>query len=306
MAIQREIWAADIAEKLFPKDSWLVKSVDDTAFVEGKRVHLAQAGALPTVVRNRVYTGAPVAASLRTDSDADYMIDEYTTNPITIPDIEQTEVNYNKRQSVLSAHVKVLNLSMANWMQYHWAPTLAANILRTTGTAAPAQAVGATGNRKRVTVEDWLKMKGLFDDMDIDDMSREALVPSFMLNDFIADNKQLLLNLNQSGDAIFTDGNLRKIFGFNINTRGKKNILTFNNAALPVAITPDTAAAATNNAAILCWHPDYVRRAKGAVKVFENKQDPQYYGDVFSALARGGGKKWYDDQTGVAALVESV
>jgi hypothetical protein len=306
MPIQKEIWAADIAEKLFPENSFVMESVDDTAFVDNRKVHLAQAGALPVVVRNRVYTGAPVQSGLRVDTDAEYQIDEYTTNPITIPDIESIEVNYNKRQSVLKGHIDSLNLSVANWMQYHWSASLAANILRTTGTAAPAQVVGATGNRKAVTIDDFLKLKGLFDDMDVDDMNRQALLPSFMLNDFIATNKTLLMNLNLSGDAIFKDGTLRNIFGFNVRTRGKKNILTYTNAALPVVRQPDEAALGAANAAILAWHPSYVRRAKGAVKTFEKLQDPNMYGDVFSALARAGGKKWYDDQTGVAAIIESV
>lgn len=308
MAIQKEIWAAQIAEQLFPKGAWANKSIDDSAFVENKRVHLAQAGGLPTVVRNRIYTGAPVAASLRVDTDIDYDVDEYTTNPITIPNIEETEVNYGKRQSVLSSHVKVLNLQIENWLQTQWAPSLAANIIRTTGGAAPAQVVGATGNRKRLTVDDFLKLKSLFDDMDIDDMGRQALIPSFMLNDFVAENKQLLLNLTVGGDAIFSNNTLNKIFGFEIQTRGKKNILTYNNVALPVVRTPDDTLTAlpSANAAVLAWHPDFVRRAKGGVKVFEKKEDPQYYGDVFSALARAGGRKWYNDQTGVAAIVEAA
>jgi hypothetical protein len=267
---------------------------------------LAQAGALPTVQKNRVYNGAPATAGLRLDTDADYEIDEFTTDPITVPNIETVEVNYNKRQSVLMGHTKALNLSIANWMQYAWSPTNAANIIRTTGTASPAQVIGATGNRKGLSVEDFLKLKSLFDDMDVDDTNRQALVPSFMLNEFIANNKQLLLNLNVQGDAIFTNGNLQNIFGFHIITRGKKNILTFDNAANPVRRTPGAAALGNANAGLLAWHPDYVRRAKGAVQVFSDLQNPLYYGDVFSALARAGGKKWYDDQTGVAAIVESV
>lgn len=305
MAIQKEIWAADIAERLFPNDSWMQHSTDDSAFVENRRVHLAQSGALPTVEVNRVYTGAQVVAQLRVDTDADYTIDEHTTTPVTIPDIEITEVNYNKRQSVIGSHAKVLNLSIANRMQYSWAPTLAANLIRTTGTAAPAQVIGATGNRKPATIEDFLKLKGIFDDMDVDEMDRHALVPSFMLNDFIANNKTLLTNLNLSGDAIFANGNLKTIFGFAIHTRGKKNILTYDGGANPAPRIPGAAALATANAAILAWSPEYVRRALGAVKVFESNQNPFLYGDGFSALARAGGKKWYDDQTGVVALVEA-
>lgn len=306
MPIQKEVWAADIKEKLFPADSFLAQSVDDTPFADNKTVHRAVAGAVPGVARNR--QTVPAAIQRRTDDDASYDLDEFTSDPTLIRDIEEVEVNYNKRQSVLRSHLNTINLQVANWMQYHWAPTPAANIIRTTGSAraAIASTFGATGNRKKLLLADIFKLAALFDDMDLTEQNRNLLLPSAMYNDLVEANWATLLQLQAEGSALLKDGSLMMLHGFRIWKRGGKNILTYTNAGTPVKRLPDAATLSTANAAALAWHPDFVTRAKGEVKVFENLDDATMYGSVFSALVRAGGRAQYPDFLGVAAIVEDA
>lgn len=306
MAIQKEIWAADIKEKLFPVDSWMLKSQDDSVFSDGKKVHRAVAGTLSGSVRNR--QTVPAQIQRRTDADTEYQLDEFTTDPTLIQDIEEVEVNYQKRQSVLLQHTRQLNLDVANWMQYNWGPSGAANIIRTTGAdrSAIASEFGATGTRKRLIVDQIFTLATLFDDMEVPEENRQLLLPSAMYNDLVQDNWQVLLRLQAEGKAALVKGEVMNLFGFALTKRGKKNLLTFTNAGTPVKREPGSAALTSANAGALAWHPDFVTRAKGEVKVFENIDDATTYGSVFSALARAGGRALYPDGTGVAAIVEQA
>lgn len=305
MAIQKEIWQADIKEKLFPDDSFLAQSEDESAFSDGKTVHLAVAGNNPATVRNRMTVPATVLR--RTDSDNSYDLDEFTSDPTLIRDIEEIEVNYNKRQSVLGSHNKTLGLQVANWLQYRWAPTQAANMIRTTGAdrAAIGTTFGATGTRKKVQIANIFSLASLFDDMDLPQDGRNLLLPAAMYNDLVADNWTTLLQLQVQGAATLADNSLMMLFGFKIWRRGKNNLLTYTNAGTPVVRQPDAATLTSVNVAALAWHNQFVSRAKGDVKVYENIDDATYYGSVFSAMVRSGGRKQYLDETGVAAIIEA-
>ena len=304
MAIQTEVWARDIADALFPMNTFMAQSISDDQWVNNKTVHLPQSGVLPVVQRNR--SSYPATASVRVDTDATYTLDEFTSDPTHIADIEQIETSYDKRQSVLRDHIEEIQKRCANWMQYHWSPTTAANILRTTGGDRVAQVTGATGNRKKLTIDDLILAKAALDDMDVPAEGRYILIPAFQYNDLILDNKTTLLSMDISGEARMQKGILSMIMGFTIVQRGKKNVLSYGNEATPVPRPPDDATDIAANAATLCWHSNFVRRAKGEVKVYENQDDALYYGSVFSAMARAGGRKRYTDATGVIAIVEAA
>ena len=305
MAIQKQVWAKDIAEQLFPSDSFMVQGINDDSWVENKTVNLNQSGALPGVKRNR--TTVPATITQRTDVSPNYDLHEHTTDPTLIRDIEEVEVNYNKRQSVLRLHVASLNLDCANWMQYYWGASESENIIRTSGANTDAVVAGATGTRKKLTIDDLVKAKSLMDDMDVPANGRYMLLPAYMYNNLIIDEKELLMNLEFSGRARIQDGEIMKVLGFNLFKRGKKNLLTYSNAATPVKRTPDaTTGATTANSAAIFWHKDFVRRAKGAVKVFADIDEAAYYGSIFSSLARTGGRIDRSDETGVGVIVESA
>jgi hypothetical protein len=304
MAVQTEVWARDIKEQLFPDDSWVARSESDDAFVDNKTVHRPVAGALPTVERNR--STIPATPAGRTDVTVDYDLSEFTSTPTLIKDIEEIETSYEKRASVLRQHVRQQNLYCANWLQYVWSATDAAGIIRTTGADRVAQVTGATGNRKAITLDEFFAAAALLDDMDVPEEGRVVLLPSFMYNDLLASEYETLLRLEFTGKARLTGRDLRELAGFAIYKRGKKNVLSYTNAATPVPRDPAASALTTANAAALFWHPEFVCRAKGMVKAYADENKPEYYGSIFSTMVRAGGAKCYTDGTGVVAVVEAA
>lgn len=304
MAIQKQIWVTDIKQKLFPENSFMVRGMNDDAFVENRTVNLQDEGDLPEVEINR--TSLPATITGLNDTPHSYNVDEFTSSPSRIQDIEEIETNYNKRQSVLSRHIRVINNKIAQKLLFLWAATASANIIRTNGDNRDALVTGATGTRKKMQLDQWFEAKNILDDMDVPQEGRCVCLPAYMYNDMLKDEKETLMSLEFSGRARIENGQLNKLLGFDIYIRGKKNILSYTNAATPVPRDVDANALTTANGAALFWHEDFVRRALGAVKVYAHEDDPTNYGSIFSAMARAGGKKAYNDGTGVVAVVEAA
>lgn len=300
MPIQTEVWVRDIAANLFPANSFCVQGINDSAFVDNKKVHLPQTGAKPKVVRNR--TVFPIVGASRADTVVDYQIDEYSSDTTIIRDIEEIETSYAKRQNVLAEHKESLMTQIANWMAFHWSPTEADALVRTTGGSRDSFIAGSTGQRKKILLDDILAAKRTMDSMDIPTEGRKMLLPSEMYNDLLEIDKVLSADFNQTGKL--PDGVVNRLFGFDIMIRS--SVVSYSNAAAPVLRAPDAAALTTANAAALAWHPRFVRYAKGGVKVFSHLDDPDYQGSTFNAQARAGGRKRYTDGRGVVAIVEAA
>ena len=298
MSIQKAVWSADIKSKIFADNSFLMMSRDDTAFADGRKVYLPQAGAVPNVVRNR--TTLPAGAAERTDTVVDYDLDSFTTDPTNLRNIDELETSYDKRMSILQDHVGEVNEKIAEWMINHWSPTTAGQQVRTTGANRDAFVTGGTGLRKKITVADLLKAKRILDNQNVASEGRCLLIPAEMYNDLLEISD--VLTSDKMGTANLVSGAVGRILGFQVFIRSQAGRYT--NAATPAAVVPTTAGAATHNAAALLWGTQFVRRAKGDVTVFAKENDPQFYGSVFSAEIRAGGRKAYADGRGVVAIIE--
>jgi len=298
MGISKEIWARDVADKLFPNNSFMAAGISDDVFVENTKVHLPQSGANPTVERNRAVLPATIVQ--RTDTITDYDLDEFTSDPTLITDIDAIEVSYDKRQSVLRQHIGQINAKLAEWVAYHWGATALANMVRTTGSNRTAFVSGATGNRKLLQLADILNAKRLLDNMNVPMDGRVMVMPGEMYNDLLNIDKILSAEYNQSGRL--PEGVVNRVFGFDIFIRS--SVISYTNASTPVRREPGAVDLTTANAGILCFHRDFVRRALGTVKVYSDEDKPEYYGSIFSAMARAGAAKAYSDETGVVAIIE--
>ena len=112
MALNKQIWLNTIQENFYPDNSFAVKSVDDSAFVNNKTVHVPNAGAPSGVTVNR--SNLPASVAKRVDNEMTYDIDEFTTDPVHIPNVETVELSYDKRNSVLSNDRQQLQKEVAH------------------------------------------------------------------------------------------------------------------------------------------------------------------------------------------------
>lgn len=300
MSIQKEIWIGDIVENLFKTNPHLNYAVNADQFVlAGKVVHIPNAGNKPGVKRNR--NNLPASVTIREDVDITFSLDEYTTDPILITNAEQYETSYDKRASVTSEQSNALSELVGDWFFYYWAPNAATNIIRTTGSSVTAHF--GTGNRKKLTVADIKKAQLTMNKQLVGTQGRFAQLDADMY-DQLLDDMTASQYRDFSAQMNPSEGTLGKLYGFTF-LPPRPNVLLYTNDSTPVAKAPDAASANTDNAAGLFWQQDMVIRALGTQEFFENEKDATYFGDIYSALLRAGGRKKRNDGKGVIALVQA-
>lgn len=296
MALTKEIWLNDIVDNLFADNSFIARSINHSAFVNNKTVHVPNAGSKPSVTKGRAVF--PATVQTRTDNDLNYTIGEFTTDPFRVPNAEQVELSYDKRNSIIASSRSALIEAVHNDVIKAWVPSSYEKVA-TTGSSVAAHQASATGNRKKVTLADILAVKKLFDKNNIPQNDRCFLLDYEMYN-------QLLdaLTANQYNAFLSTadaaKGTVGQLYGFDFYMRS--DVLRVVAAGTSLA----TEAAATDSAAGLAWQKDCVSIAQGESELFEEQKSPVYYSDVFSMLVRAGGSHVRYDGKGVVVLYQAT
>lgn len=292
MAVQTEIWVRYIMNRLWKDNAFLANAFNDDQYVVGGRiVHIPQPGSKPTVVKNR--SSFPGVTVQRTDSDITYTLDSYTTDPTQITAAEMAEITYDKIESVFGDHAGQLVETVADDLLIKWATGLT-NIVRTSGAAAAVQITGQTGTRKVMTAKDLKKVANQMNLQNVPKQDRFVLLESNMLDQLTDDlTVTQYRDFSQYFDA--TNNVVGKLYGFNIMERSAVTISSSADAINPLG----AAVQATDNVVSLAWQKNSIARALGERKFFERKDDPLYYGDVYSALLRMGARRRRSDDAGV-------
>jgi hypothetical protein len=302
MGVQQEIWVKYIIDRLWKDNKFLQFAFNEDQYViGGSVVHIPQPGSKPTVVKNR--SSYPAAAVQRTDTDVTYVLDVYTTDPTHIPDADKYELSYSKMDSVFGDHAGAITETMADDMIIKWLTGVpAGSIVRTTGDLASATTAGQTGNRRVMLPKELQNAKLKLNLQNVAKDGRCAL-----LEDNMADQLFTALSDTQYRDfsayADAKNGVIGRLHGFDIMTRSTVAMAA---NATDVIDALGAAVDATDNVVSLCWQKDAVNRAIGTKKFFERKDDPTYYGDVYSALLRMGGRRRRSDNAGIVAIVQAA
>lgn len=302
MAIQKELWQNDIVEALWADNAFLNFAFNADQYVlAGKVVHIPQAGTSVSVTTNR--TSYPATVTTRTDTEINYSLDEITSDPIRIPNAEQYELSFDKRNSVLADTKMSISEATALNILFKWNPTTAGNIIRTTGDAVAAHLDSATGNRKKFTIADVKAAQKKFNKDNIPASDRFMLIDADMY-DQLTDSMTATQYKDFSSTLNVGEGTIQgKLYGFNIISRSV--VARYTNASTPVPVNWTVAGESAHNAAVLCWHKNSVERALGMVEMFENLKDATYYADIYSALVRVGGRIRRADGKGILAIVQA-
>ena len=313
MSLLHEIWSQTISENLYQNNEFMKKATDHSMWVQYKTVHVPQAGAKPTVEKNRALL--PASIGQRSDSELTYSLNQYTTDPILITNIEELQVSYQKRTSVLFNIMQQLQFVVSTQTLYTWAPSGASRIVRTSGSTSTLNLPHstATGSRKMLTLADITAARQILDADYVPQEGRILLIPSYMYNVDLL-NIAGVIQAQQYGSPVLPSGVVARVAGFDIMVR--PDVLVYDNTATPViqTISGDgsiTTPATSDNGAALAFHPNFVAHALGAITPYYNAGSsgaglPEYYGSIFSAEVMHGATLLYSSQKGVVALVQSA
>ena len=304
MGLNVEIWEKDIEGVLIEKNPWLddVHSADEHV-INGAIVHIPQSAGGTNVEKNRQNLPAPIRR--RRDTDVVYPLDEFTTDPVHIPNADQYELSYSKRDSVIGEDKEFLANAVAEEALFIYANGLpAGSILETSGAAATATAEGATGTRKAASRTDLQKMRSkLVKQKKWNEGNMYALIPTDMLAQMFPANDIVTATYAQNlTEEERREGIVYKCEGFKI--RERSSVLRY--AADGTLKDQEALGEATDNEGALFWEKRSLERAKGTIKMFSDEGNPTMYGDIYSFLVRFGGRRRREDNKGVVVLRQTA
>lgn len=261
MALNKQVWLAQLAENFYPDSSFLSKVTDLSAYVENNRIHMANAGIDPAVrINNKTY---PVATSERVDSDLEFALDVFETENTLIRHIESVELSYNKLESVLKQHRATLQTAVAKKAVHAYAPNQNSEftpVLRTTGEVV--------NGRKRLRFDDILTLKEAFDTALIPLERRYIVLHPSHVTDLLREDLELFKNLTE-----IHEGEPTKFAGFGFYSF--PYMPTYDGGEKVAFDGKNTA-----NFASVAFQSDEVMKSDGEVYMFLNMDDPKERGSI--------------------------
>lgn len=121
--LQTEVWVAGIKENPIPDNSFVFQSVDLSQYVEHNKLHLAEAGVEPAVHEDYFATSnTPLPITDITDIGNEVVLHTYSTEQTRHRDLQEIELSYDRRSSVIKRHRVSLAKNMGKRAAYAWAP----------------------------------------------------------------------------------------------------------------------------------------------------------------------------------------
>lgn len=299
MGVQKEIWHEFIMENFYAENPHLAVATNVSGnVINGKIVHIPQAGTTSGGEKNR--TVFPAGIVTRGDSDVTYALDDYSTNPVRIPNIEQYEVSYDKKKSVLDNDRAAMSEFIGTDIFYKWTNGLpSGNVVRTTGANADASAPGATGTRKSFERKNLKKARSIISNQvkSIRD-NLYAFVPIDMLDQL----GESLDKVNYLTEEEKRSGIVAKLDGFKVIPITTRLVADASGAIKAVGAV----SASTDNEVIVCFSADSVEFAMGDMDMFSDEKNPQYFSDIYSFQQRYGGRRRRSDNKGIVTIVQEA
>ena len=308
MALIKEIWVSDVQNALNRNADFLPYSVDHSAYIAFGTVHIPQSGSNPTIVKNPATF--PLTINERTDSDRTYLLNQFALEPTLITNLDELQISYDKRQSVLGQQISTLTQRIGDEVAISWSATGSDNIVATTGTATgTALAPGATGTRKDVTLLDIANLAKKLDKDNVPRGGRKLLMSTDMFWQLMGISDVLRASYNgfQGQPNVIQTGVVAQLFGFDVMMRPVVSVYA-NSTTVPKAF--GAATATTDNLACIAFHSSTVARALGSMTpLYDSGSNgngkPEYLGSLFNMEVMLGSAILRADMKGVAALVQT-
>lgn len=121
--LQTEVWIAGIKENPIPDDSFVHQSVDLSQYVEHNKLHLAEAGVEPPVHEDFFATAnSPLPVADIADIANEVVLHTYSTEQTRHRQLQEIELAYDKRSSVIQRHRVSLAKNIGKRAAYAWSP----------------------------------------------------------------------------------------------------------------------------------------------------------------------------------------
>ena len=265
MALNKQIWIAQILENFYPSDNFLTPVTDFSAFVENDILHFASAGGDPKVLINN--TTYPIKIVQRTDDDCQIQLDLFETENTLVRRPEAVEMAYDKLDSVIGQHRNTLRKAVSSKAIHAFAPASDSTdtpVIQTTG--------AAKDGRKRITFEDLLALKERFDAAQIPLEDRYIVLHPKHVTDLLLEDIKLFKDLTnvKDGEPFRFAGFGCYQFAYMPKYKGTGSELT------KLAYDSEE----SGNFASVAFYAKEVMKADGEVHMYSRVDDPEERGTV--------------------------
>ncbi|RKE02311.1 hypothetical protein [Marinifilum flexuosum] len=302
-------YSKELQKQIFPNNSFYKKSVGESGVADNvTSVERPVQGSIGKAKKGTPKT-LPLPVKTALDSSDSYAVDLVYADPLLINNPTDFALNYNKRTTKQAQQASVIETKCADIAVVGWAPTVAAQIIKSTGAGRASNVVGLTGNRKAITKDDMLKVKNLLMRMNVDGQGGEMcmLATPDAYTDLLKIDE--FVDYEKTGNTSkLAEGIIGRVLGINIYYRSTEEGhtgLLYTNAGTPVKKSTEAVIATTDRPGNLFWNSNMVCRAEGKLTTIVNEKAPGYMGGtIIEAQVRFGASTAREDQKGVIALIE--
>ncbi len=256
----KEVWIAGIKENPIPKTSFVMASTDKSEYVENNKLNLAEAGVEPSVYED-YFAGSETDLPITTITDIpnEVLLKTYSTSRTRHRNLQEIELSYNKRASVVGRHKKVLDLNLAKRAAFAWSPAAdnAFNKIITLGAGSFVDAV--------------IDMQAFYEGLDLTDNLNVCLTPADRAK-IRKENKVLYKEINDEGT----------MYGFKVWGYSQNPLYTSAGAKKPFGAVR----AAGDLQASFFWCSDETFRCFGDVEMYETIRSAASQADEISFAQR--------------------
>ena len=261
--LQKEVWVAGIKENPIPDHSFVFASTDMSEYVENNKLNLAEAGIEPEVHED-YFAGNedPLPVATITDIPNEVLLKTYSTDQTRHRDLQEIELQYNKRQSVITRHRTSLAKNIGKRASYAWTPP-------TDNEFNKVIQLGANDG----FIDGLIDLEAFYGEHDIEGMINICLDPKHMAKIRKEDYKLYKEIKSEKG---------ADLYGFKIYGYSKNPLFTGAGVKKPFG----AAVEAGDKRCSFTWVTDEVFRCFGDVEMYENLRDSGLQADTLSFAQR--------------------
>lgn len=261
MALQTQVWTSEIIENPFPDHSFINQYQDLSEWVEHNKINLVEAGVEPAVYED-YFNGNenPLPLAKIDDIPHEVVLKTYSTEQTRHRSLQDIELQYDKKASVIKRHKQALERKMGVRAAYAW---------------TPAQ---TNAFNKLLVISD-------------DDSVIDAVIDiqSFMAENDITDNLNVCFNAQHMARIRKEDKKLYKeilneksMYGFTVFQYSRNPLFTSDGEKKAMGAVQE----AGDKRASFFWSSDETFRCLGDVKMYAHIDDPAYQADTVSFAQR--------------------
>lgn len=307
--IRTTLYSKELQKQIFPNSDFYKKSIGETGVADNVETVEKPVQTKIGKAKEGFPTSLPLKVEVSTDTKKTYSVTKLYCAPLLVDNDSQLMVNYNKRETKQAQQAGELNLKAANYAFLKWCPSIAANIVKSTGSARATNVVGLTSTRKALTKADLLAIHNMMMRMNVSGLPGKwyGLLTADAYTDLLTIPE--FVDYEKTGNSSkLEQGVIGKLMGIEFMTRStdEGHAGGLYNAAGTVAYGADATIANDMLPVNLFWNDQMVCRAEGAVRTIVNQDAPGYLGGtIIESFTRFGADIVRDDQKGVIALLEA-